>query len=345
MKRHPVSLIAIFASMEEAVKIVSEIKAGRVAPVYLLMGEEPYYIDKICEYLEAHLLSEEEKGFNQTVVYGRDVSIDDIVSSAKRYPMMAERQLIIVKEAQDLSRTIDQLAPYCENPTPTTVLVVCYKYKNADKRQKLYKNIKQKGVVFQSDKLKDRQMPVWIERVVKGKGFSIEPKAVHMLYEFLGNDLGKISNELSKLAVVLPKGTRITPKHIEDNIGFSKDFNVFELRNAIGAYNKAKAFEIAKYFAENPKEHPMVLTTIQVFSFFSLLLQYHGLKDKSKATETLGINPYFVKDYQLAAKNFPMKKVSGVVSSLRQIDVKSKGVGADLKAADLLKDMLNAIFD
>lgn len=337
--------IAIFATMEEAAKIVSDVKAGRIAPVYLLMGEEPYYIDKISQYFEEHLLSEEEKGFNQTVVYGRDVSADDIVASAKRYPMMAERQLMIVKEAQDLSRTIDQLANYCANPTPTTVLVICYKYKNADKRGRFYKSVKESGVVLQSDKLRESQMPAWIEKAVKAHGFSAEPKTIHILYEFLGNDLGKINNELSKLALILPKGTTVTPKHIEENIGFSKDFNAFELRKAIGSYNKAKAFKIAKHFAENPKEHPMVLTTIQVFSFFSQLLQYHGLKDKSKAASTLGVAPYFVKDYQLAAKNFPMKKVSAIVAALRQTDVRSKGVGADLKDADLLKEMLTAIFD
>ncbi len=337
--------IAIFATMEEAAKIVSDVKAGRIAPVYLLMGEEPYYIDKISQYFEENLLSEEEKGFNQTVVYGRDVSADDIVASAKRYPMMAERQLMIVKEAQDLSRTIDQLANYCANPTPTTVLVICYKYKNADKRGRFYKSVKESGVVLQSDKLRESQMPAWIEKAVKAHGFSAEPKTIHILYEFLGNDLGKINNELSKLALILPKGTTVTPKHIEENIGFSKDFNAFELRKAIGSYNKAKAFKIAKHFAENPKEHPMVLTTIQVFSFFSQLLQYHGLKDKSKAASTLGVAPYFVKDYQLAAKNFPMKKVSAIVAALRQTDVRSKGVGADLKDADLLKEMLTAIFD
>lgn len=331
--------------MDEAVKIVGDIKSGKIAPVYFLMGEEPYYIDRISDYIEDNLLSEEEKGFNQTVVYGRDVSMEDVISSAKRYPMMAERQVVIVKEAQDLTKHIDKLENYAGNPTPSTVLVFCYKYKTLDKRKKVTKNLAANGVVFESAKLKDYQIPSWIERVLKGKSYGIEPKAAAMLAEFLGTDLSKISNELEKLQIILPKGTTINTKHIEDNIGFSKDFNVFELRKAIGDGNKLKAFQIAKYFADNPKDNPMVVTTTLVFQFFSQLLQYHGLKDKKQAAGVLKVNPYFVKDYEAAAKNFPMKKVSAIVNVLRDIDVKGKGVGANLSSDDLLKEMLVKIFD
>lgn len=331
--------------MDEAVKIVNDIKSGKIAPVYFLMGEEPYYIDRISNYIEENLLSEEEKGFNQTVVYGRDVSMEDVISSAKRYPMMAERQVVIVKEAQELAKNIEKLEHYAENPTPSTVLVFCYKYKTLDKRKKVTKNLEKNGLVFESAKLKDYQIASWIERVLKGKNYGIEPKAAAMLAEFLGTDLSKISNELDKLQIILPKGTTINTKHIEDNIGFSKDFNVFELRKAIGEGNKFKAFQIAKYFADNPKDNPMVVTTSLVFQFFSQLLQYHGLKDKKQAASALKINPYFVKDYEAAARNFPMKKVSGIVNTLRGIDVKSKGVGANLDQDDLLKEMLVRIFD
>lgn len=331
--------------MEEAVKIVNDIKAGKIAPLYFLMGEEPYYIDKIADYIEDNVLSEDEKGFNQTVLYGRDVSIEDIVSSAKRYPMMAERQVLIVKEAQDLAKTIERFDSYAENPTPTTVMVMCYKYKTIDKRKSVYKNLKKTAVLFESNKLKDYQIPSWIERVLKGKGYGIEPKASALLSEFLGTDLGKISNELDKLAIILPKGTTINTKHIEENIGFSKDFNVFELRKAIGEGNKLKAFQIAKYFADNPKDNPMVVTTSLVFQFFSQLLQYHGLKDKKTAAAALKINPYFVKDYEAAARNYPMRKVSGIVNVLRDVDVKGKGVGANLGNDDLLKEMLVRIFE
>lgn len=332
--------------MDEAVKIVNDIKAGNIRPLYFLMGEEPYYIDRIADYIESKLLSEEEKGFNQTVLYGRDVSIEDIISTAKRYPMMAERQVVIVKEAQDLSKNIDKLESYAENPMPSTVLVFCYKYKTLDKRKKVTKLIEKHGLVFESAKLKDYQISPWIERVLKGKNYGIEPKAAVLLAEFLGTDLSKISNELDKLQILLPKGTTITTKHIEDNIGFSKDFNVFELRKAIGERNQLKAYQIAKYFAENPKDNPMVVTTSLVFSFFSQLLQYHGLRDKSpkNAAATLKVSPYFIKDYETAARNYPMKKVSAVVAALRDTDVRSKGVGASLGNDDLLREMLVRIF-
>ncbi len=312
------------------------------------MGEEPYYIDKLTDYIEDTILSEEEKGFNQMVLYGRDVTIEDIVSNAKRYPMMADRQVVIVKEAQELSRTIDKLESYAENPQPTTVLVVCYKYKTLDKRKKVTKVLEKAGVVFESKKLYENQVGDWLKRVLSGKGYQIEPKAASMLVEFLGTDLSKIANELDKLAIILPKGSTISPKIIEDNIGFSKDYNNFELRKAIGEKNQLKAYQIADYFAQNPKDNPLVVTTGLIFGFFSQLLQYHGLKDKSpgNAAKVLKVNPYFLKDYDVALRNYPMKKVSQIVAVLRDIDVKSKGVGANaLPQQDLLKEMLVKIFN
>ena len=334
--------------MDEVVKIVNDIKNGNIKPIYFLMGEEPYYIDKLSEYIEQNILTEDEKGFNQTVLYGRDASIEDIVSTAKRYPMMAERQVVIVKEAQDLAKTIDNLENYAENPMPSTVLLICYKYKTLDKRKKLVKLIAKNGLVFESKKLYENQIGDWIKRVLQGKEYTIEPKATLMLVEFLGNDLNKINNELEKLKIVLPKGTQITAKHIEDNIGFSKDFNVFELQNALGSRNQLKAYQIVQYFADNPKDNPMVVTTSLVFSFFVKLLKYHGLKDKNpkNVAAVLGVNPFFLKDYDIALKNYPMKKVSAIVATLRDIDVKSKGVGANaLPNSDLLKEMLVGIFN
>lgn len=333
--------------MDEVVKIVNDIKAGNIKPVYFLMGEEPYYIDKLTEYMEANLLSEEEKGFNQTVLYGRDVTIDDIVSTAKRYPMMAERQVVIVREAQELSRSIDKLEAYAENPMPTTVLVIAYKYKTLDKRKKLVKFLDKKGLVYESKKLYENQVGDWLKRVLAGKKLNIEPKAAAMLVDFLGTDLSKIANELDKLAIILPQGSTITPELIEENIGFSKDFNVFELRKAIGERNVKKAYQIAQYFADNPKDNPLVLTVGQTFGFFVQLLKYHGLKDRNpkNVASALGINPFFVKEYDVAIKNYPMKKVSQIVASLRDIDVKSKGVGANgLPPGDLMKEMLAKIF-
>jgi DNA polymerase-3 subunit delta len=333
--------------MDEVIKMVNDIKAGQAKPIYFLMGEEPYYIDKIADYIEHNLLSEEEKGFNQTVLYGRDVTMEDIISTAKRYPMMAERQVVIVKEAQDLAKTIDKLESYAQNPMSTTVLVFCYKYKTLDKRKKVTKLINQSGVLYESKKLYENKVGDWIKRVLSGQKYGIEPKAAAMLVEFLGNDLSKINNELEKLKIILPPGSTITPKHIEENIGFSKDYNVFELRNALGERNQLKAYKIVQYFAENPKENPMVVTTSLVFGFFIQLLQYHGLKDKNpkNVAAVLKVNPFFLKDYDVALKNYPMKKVSQIVGTLRDIDVKSKGVGANaMSSHDLLKEMLVHIF-
>ncbi len=334
--------------MDEIVKIVNDIKNGNIKPIYFLMGEEPYYIDKLSDYIEENLLTEDEKGFNQTVLYGRDVSMDDIVSTCKRYPMMADRQVVIVKEAQDLSKNIDKLEGYASSPTPTTVLVFCYKYKTLDKRKKVTKLLEKNALVYESKKLYENQVGQWISRVLQGKGYAIEPKANAMLVEFLGTDLSKINNELEKLQIILPKGSQITARQIEENIGFSKDYNVFELRKAIGERNEFKSYQIAQYFADNPKDNPLVMTTGMIFSFFVNVLQYHGLKDKSpkNVASALKVNPYFLKDYDVALRNYPMKKVSAIVAALRDVDLKSKGVGAsNMEHGDLLKEMLVKVFN
>ncbi|MDX1277686.1 DNA polymerase III subunit delta [Oceanihabitans sediminis] len=329
--------------MDEVKQLVADIKKGKLKPIYFLMGEEAYYIDKISDFIEDNVLSEEEKGFNQMVLYGRDVSIDDIVSNAKRFPMMAERQVVIVKEAQDLSRSIESLASYAANPQPTTVLVFNYKYKKLDKRKTLYKAIKKSGVIFESKKLYENQVADWIRRILAGQNYTITPKASQMLVEFLGTDLSKISNELDKLKIVLPDGVQITPEHIEENIGISKDYNNFELRKAIGERNVLKAYQIVKYFGENPKDNPMVVTVSLLFNFFSQLLHLHGMDDKNPRTvaAALKVNPYFVNEYITAARNYPMRKVSAVIATLREFDVKGKGVGSNsVPEGDLLKELL-----
>ena len=328
--------------MNEVKAIVSDIKSGNIKPIYFLMGDEPYYIDKISDYIEDNILDEAEKGFNQQVMYGRDATIEDIVSAAKRYPMMAERQVLIVKEAQDLSRNIEKLVSYAENPQPTTVLVLNYKYKKLDKRKKLHKAIAKTGFIFESKKLYENQVSDWIRRVLNGKSYKIEPKASLMLVEFLGTDLSKISNELDKLMLVLPKDTIINDKHIEENIGISKDFNNFELRKAVGEKNIVKANRIINYFAENPKNNPLVMTISLLNGYFTQLLMFHGLKDKSKSSvaKNLGVNPYFVDEYFLASRNYPMRKVAQVIAFLRNADVKSKGVGANQSNEDILKELL-----
>lgn len=334
--------------MDEVIQITKDIKAGLIKPIYFLMGEEPYYIDKLTEFIEQNILQEHERDFNQSILYGRDVTIEDVIGTAKRFPMMADRQVVVVREAQELSRTIDKLEAYADNPQPTTVLVFAYKYKTLDKRKKITKLLDKVGVVYESKKLYENQVGDWIKRVLTGQGYSIEPKAVAMLVEFLGTDLSKINNELEKLKIILPKGHTFSPHDIEENIGFSKDFNNFELRKAIGEKNQVKAYQIIDYFAQNPKDNPLVVTTGLVFGFFSQLLQYHGLKDKSQANaaKVLKVNPYFVKDYEVAFRNYPMKKVSAIVAALRTIDVKSKGVGAaSTSQHDLLKELLITIFN
>jgi DNA polymerase-3 subunit delta len=329
--------------MNEVKQLVADIKDGNIKPIYLLMGEEPYYIDKISNYIEDNVLTEADKGFNQVVLYGSDITVDDIVANAKRFPMMSERQVVIIKEAQELSRTIEQLYKYAENPQPSTVLVINYKYKKIDKRKALYKTIKKSGIVFESKKLYENQVADWIRRVLSPKQYSITPKAAQMLVEFLGTDLSKINNELEKLQSIIPMGTQITPELIEKNIGISKDFNNFELQNAVGQRDVLKVHRIINYFAQNPKDNPMIVTVSLLNNFFTQLLKYHGLENKQERSvaSNLGVNPYFVKDYISAAHNYPMRKVSQIISILREFDVKSKGVGSNaVPQGELLKELL-----
>ncbi|APQ18704.1 DNA polymerase III subunit delta [Maribacter hydrothermalis] len=332
--------------MDEAVQIVNTIKKGQISPIYFLYGEEAYFIDKISDFIAKNILTEEEKGFNQMVLYGKDVTIEDIVGNAKRYPMMAEKQVVIVKEAQHLSRTIENLCAYADNPQQTTVLVICYKYKKLDKRKKLHKIVKKNGVIFESKKLYENQVSDWLRKHLLARGYSISHKASLLLVEYLGTDLSKISKELDKLKLALPQQTEITPQHIEEHIGISKDYNNFELKRAIGEKDIVKATKIINYFAQNPKDNPFILTVTLLHSFFTQLLQYHGLSDHSpkNVASALRINPYFVNEVQTAARNYPMKKVSGIISSLREMDLKGKGVGAvAMSDADLLKELLYKI--
>ena len=333
--------------MNEFQKILNEIKSKTFKPIYFLMGDEAFFIDAISDYIQKNVLEEHERDFNQTVVYGKDTSVSDVVGMAKRFPMMAEHQVVIVKEAQDLSRNIEKLVDYAEAPQHSTILVLCYKYKTLDKRKKLAKVIGKTGLLFESKKLYENQVPSWIENTLTTKGFKIEPKASLMLVEFLGNDLNKINNELKKLEIILNKGSVISPQVIEQNIGISKDFNVFELNKALSYKDKLKAFKICNYFISNPKEKPVIVTIAMLFSFYSKVMQYHGLADKSErnAASKLKLNPFFLKDYIAAARNYPMKKVSFIIGKIKEADAKSKGIGASpLSQNDILKELLVQIF-
>ena len=328
--------------MHTVQSILNEIKARDIRPLYFLMGEEAFFIDQISTFIETSVLDETQRGFDQTTIYGKDTSIDAIVSSAKRFPMLAERQVIVVKEAQNLSRTIEDLLPYVKNPQHTTTLVICYKYKSIDKRKTLYKALSKAHVVFESKKIYDSKIPSWISGELQKMNLKITPKASYLLSEFLGNDLAKISNELSKLQLVMGDNDLITPELIQINIGISKDFNNFELQKAIAQLDQKKAYQIVRYFSENPNQHPMVLTVATLYSFFSKLMILHTVNDRNPKvlSRAIGVNPYFLNDYTAAAKNFPMRRISSVFQALRTIDVKSKGVGANLKPLDLYQELI-----
>jgi len=333
--------------MTEAKSILRDIKAKKYKPVYFLGGEEPYFIDVISDYIQKNVLEEHERDFNQTILYGKETNAGEILSVAKRFPMMSEYQVIIVKEAQSIGKELDKLEAYLKNPLSTTLLVFCSKYKKLDKRKKVSKIIAETGILFESKKLYENQVGDFITQVLGNKGYKIEPKASLMLTEFLGTDLSKINNELQKLQIIIPKGNTISAHDIEVNIGISKDFNVFELNNAIGNKDQLKAYKICNYFIENPKEKPLVVTISLLFSFFSKVMQYHGLGDKSSgnAASKLKISTFFVKDYANAARNYPMKKVSYIIEKIRDADVKSKGVGASqFGQNDILRELLVQIF-
>jgi len=314
-------------------------------PIYFLMGEETYFIDKISDFIADHVLTEAEKGFNQTILYGKDLEPTTIIGNARRFPMMANHQVIIVREAQNI-KAIEELETYVKNPLPSTILVICYKYKTLDKRKTFPKLIDQKGILFESKKIYDNQLPAWITTYLKSQQYTISPQAAAMIAEYLGADLSKVVNELDKLIISLPVGAQITPDHIEKNIGISKEFNIFELQNALGERDLLRANRIIKYFGANPTSNPVPLTIISLFGYFSKLLNYQFLEDKSQnnVASVLQVHPFFVKAYVSAAKNYNIKKLVEIVGILREYDMKSKGFGnVSASPADLQREMIYRI--
>lgn len=330
-------------------QILADIKQRKFKPVYFLHGEESYYIDLVSDLLEKEVLTEGEKGFNQTVLYGKEADILTIISTAKRYPMMSEYQLVIVKEAQNLKfgksdTKEDPLSTYLENPLKSTILVFCYKYGTLDKRLKIAKSIEKHGVLFESKKLYDNQISDWANKFVESKGFKIEGKAAAMIAEFLGNDLGKVANEIEKVLINMGDRKTISMDDIEKNIGVSKEFNSFELNSAIVKRDILKANRIIDYFAANKKDNPIVLIIGNMNSYFSKLFTYHFLQDKSKGNvaKELKVNPFFVTEYESAARNFNFDKTCQVISLLREYDLKSKGVDntGNTEEGELLKELV-----
>ncbi len=340
-------------------KIISDLKAKVFKPIYFLEGEEPYYIDLIADYIAEHVLDESEREFNQTILYGKDIDSMRIISEAKRFPMMADKQVLIIKEAQeikDLEKTtkvtvgvkkkeeeINLLEEYAKNPQHTTILVVCYKYKSLDKRKSLGKSIAQAGFLFSSSKLYDNQIPAWVESYAKGQGLRIGPQASALMAEYLGTDLSRISNEIEKLKINLKGRNEIQAEDVQNFIGISKDYNVFELNNAIGRRDVLKANRIITYFAANPKDNPFVFVIANLYSYFSKLLLFHGSPDKSQyaVAGVMGVSPFFVKEYESAAKIYNPDKLRKIIGFLREYDLKSKGIeSGDVEPGELMKELL-----
>lgn len=324
-------------------QILADIKKRVYYPIYFLMGEEPFFIDTISNELENTILDEAERSFNQVVLYGSDVSVNDIMSQARAFPMMSDYLVVIVKEAQNVDN-IDSLADYIEKIPPTTILVINYKYKKLDKRRALAKYIDKKGVLFESKKLYDNNIPEWITKYIAAKKYNITPKATQMIADFLGNDLHRVRNELEKLMVALPPSKRIDDADVEYNIGISKDFNVFELQKAIGSKDLPKANRIINYFGDNPKENPIFMVISVLYGYYTKLLKLHFSKDKNKSTVAtmLGVNLFFVNDYFEAVRNYSWTDCMNCIEVLREFDLKSKGYNStsDITQKELYREML-----
>jgi len=333
-----------------AVEIIKDIKARKFKPVYLLHGEESYYIDQITDYIEDKLLNDAEKGFNQTVLYGKDTDMATVLGAAKRYPMMSDYQVVIVKEAQDLkwakeegnSKEAEFVLNYFEKPLPSTILVLAFKYANFDKRKKIYKAISKAGLIFQSDPVRDYKLVPWIEDFIKEKGYKIDPQASALMAEYLGTDLSKVANEVEKLLLNISKDITINSDLVQKNIGISKEYNVFELQKALAVRDVLKCNRIINYFANNPKANPTVMVLANLNGYFSKILRYHYLQNKADAAAALGIPPFFVKDYETAARNYNSGKIFQIISLLREYDLKSKGLESSGNVTDgeLLKELI-----
>ena len=335
--------------MQTFEQIMGDIKNRKFKPVYFLMGEEPYFIDAITDYIEKNLLKEDEKAFNQTVVYGADVDLGQILNAAKRFPMMAEYNLVIVKEAQNVKGldgasegNADPFALYVENPLKSTVLVINYKGKKLDSRRKLAKLIDKEQVLFESKPLYDNQVGRWITDYLKGRGVSIEPNAAEIMAAHLGNKLSTIVMELDKLKLAVGENGTITTADVERNVGISKDFNVFELQNALGARDVYRSALIAKHMGAMPK-HSIIPDIAALYGFFTKIMILHSMSGSSPAEQTaaLKVNPYFMKDYQTAARSYSLRQCAQIISILREYDAYSKGIDAPpVDDADLLNEMI-----
>lgn len=322
--------------------IIEEWKKKVYKPFYWLEGEEEYFIDKVIHYAENNILSESESGFNLTVFYGKDAAWPDVINACRRYPMFSERQVVLLKEAQQM-KDIDKLESYIENPLSSTILVVSYKEKKIDGRTKFAKTIKEKGVLLSTKKIYDNQLPQWTEEIVKNHGYEISRKALALLVDHIGNDLNRIENEIEKILVNLGKRKTINEDDIEEFIGISKEFNVFEFQNALAKKDLTNCIRIVQYFEANPKAAPIQLVLPSLYSFFSKLYMVYGVSSREERTvaTAIGVNPFFIKDYLQAARSYTFPQVEKTILLLHQYNLRSVGVSdIGTEDASLLKEMV-----
>lgn len=322
-------------------KIISDWKKQNFKPVYWLEGEEPYYIDKVLDYAEHQLLTPEEAGFNLTIFYGRDAGWSEVANACKRFPMFADRQVVLLKEAQHM-KDILKLESYFEKPQPTTILIVSYKDKKLDARTKLSKTLKKIGEVISTKKIYDNKLPEWINQMVQQRGYSIGPMAVQLIAEHIGNDLSRIDNEINKLVVNLTNRKQINEQDIETYIGISKDFNVFELQRAVATKDLPKVINIIQYFEKNPKAAPIMVILPTLYNFFSKTsMVFYAGNSEAAVASALGVNPFFAKDYLAAARVYGAAQVEKTILLLQQYNLKSIGIdNAGTPDVELLKEMM-----
>ena len=334
--------------MKEAIQILNNLKAGQYAPVYFLQGEEPYYIDLISDFIEQNALDETAKGFNQIVMYGKDVKMVDVINNAKRFPMMSDRQVVLIKEAQSIQdigkENGDQLLiQYLDNPLSSTILVFAFKHKKLDRRKALYKSLDKHAILLTSNKLYDNQIPDWIRTYFKEKEYPITDKSVFMLAEYIGNNLERLSNEIDKMLINFKEKVEINDHLIQKYVGISKEYNAFELQKAVALKEIIKANKIVNYFEANPKNNPVIPIISLMYSFFSKMLIFHATKDKSdqNLASAMGVNRFFIRDYKTAGKHYPVNKVVEIISHLRHADLQSKGVNAaNLPDGQILRELI-----
>ena len=322
--------------------LIKDIKAGKFVPVYVLHGDEAYYIDEISDAIQEHALEEHERDFNQSIVYGKEADLLTLISDLRSYPLMSERRLLILKEAQDF-KLLEELNAYIENPLSSTVLVICHKYKAIDARKKLLKSAAKVGVIFKSDKVKEYQLVDWTLNMVKAKGFGITSKANMLLVESLGNDLSRIVNEINKLAIFIEPGTTINEVHIEENIGISKDYNIYELANAVAVKDYLKAMKIVNYFDQNLKPGDFIPIYSSLFKFFTQIMRIHFLPNKSQeaVARALQIHPFVANGLLSSKNNYSPKKIASNIELLHIYDLKAKGVGnQSMPAGELMRELV-----